>query len=174
MTHYDKLEGTRIYRSLDSASTRTHYNTYVCELDCIATTSKHHWIQTDSSNQRTVMSAVRLAHVCSGAVARPNRVTIYNTMHYTLSSKVHDLTVKTHTRLTALCPVLPGWAGTRKVKSIWILLKQVTVSGSGISWAICKAAPRSRQMTTPAPPPTECYTLVKNHKSFSQTSTPVH
>ena len=41
----------------------------------------------------------------------------------------------THTRLTALCPGLPGWAGTRKVKPIWILLKQETVSGSGISWA---------------------------------------
>jgi len=27
------------------------------------------------------------------------------------------------------------------------------VSGSGISWAICKSAPRSRQITTPAPPP---------------------
>ena len=27
----------------------------------------------------------------------------------------------------------------------WILLKQVTVSGSGISWARCKSAPRSRQ-----------------------------
>ena len=40
----------------------------------------------------------------------------------------------THTRLTALCPGLPGWAGTRKVKPIWILLKQETVSGSGISW----------------------------------------
>ena len=40
---------------------------------------------------------------------------------------------------------------TRKVKPIWILLKQETVSGSGISWAICKAAPRSRQITTPAP-----------------------
>jgi len=26
----------------------------------------------------------------------------------------------THTRLTALCPGLPGWAGTRKVKPIWI------------------------------------------------------
>ena len=24
-----------------------------------------------------------------------------------------------HTRLTALCPGLPGWAGTRKVKPIW-------------------------------------------------------
>jgi len=32
-----------------------------------------------------------------------------------------------------------------------ILLKQETVSGSGISWAICKSAPSSRQITTPAP-----------------------
>jgi len=31
------------------------------------------------------------------------------------------------------------------VKPIWILLKQETVSGSGISRAICKSAPRSRQ-----------------------------
>ena len=30
-------------------------------------------------------------------------------------------------------------------------LKQETVSGSGISWAICKSAPRSRQITMPAP-----------------------
>jgi len=39
----------------------------------------------------------------------------------------------------------------QKVKPIWILLKQETVSGSGISWAICKSAPRSRQITMPAP-----------------------
>jgi len=57
-------------------------------------------------------------------------------------------TLHTHTHLTALCPGLPGWAGTRKVKPIWILLKQETVSGS---WAICKSAPRSRQITMPAP-----------------------
>jgi len=50
-----------------------------------------------------------------------------------------------------LCPGLPGWAGTRKVKPIWILLEQQTVSGSGISWVICKSAPRSRQITMPAP-----------------------
>ena len=54
----------------------------------------------------------------------------------------------THTRLTALFPGLHGWAGTRKVKPIWMLLKQETVSGSGISWAICKSAPRSRQHLT--------------------------
>jgi len=39
----------------------------------------------------------------------------------------------------------------QKGKPIWILLKQETVSGSGISWAICKSAPSSRQITMPAP-----------------------
>jgi len=36
-------------------------------------------------------------------------------------------------------------------KPIRFLLKQDTASGSGISWAVCKSAPRSRQITTPAP-----------------------
>ena len=58
---------------------------------------------------------------------------------------------RTHIRLTALFPGLPGWASTRKVKPIWILLKRETVSGSDISWAICKSATRSRQTTMPAP-----------------------
>ena len=61
------------------------------------------------------------------------------------------ITIHTHTRLTALFPGLPRWAATRKVKPIWIFLKQETVSGSSISWAICKSAPCSRQITTPAP-----------------------
>jgi len=39
----------------------------------------------------------------------------------------------------------------QKVKVIWTLLKQETVSGSGISWAICKSAPCSRQITMPVP-----------------------
>jgi len=43
------------------------------------------------------------------------------------------------------------WAGTRKVKPIWILLKQETVSASGISWPMYKSAPHSRQITMPAP-----------------------
>jgi len=34
---------------------------------------------------------------------------------------------------------------------MWILLKQETVSGSGISWAVCKSTSHSRQITTPAP-----------------------
>ena len=65
---------------------------------------------------------------------------------YIIIRKAH-----THTRLTALCPGLPGWAGTRKVKPILILLKQETVSGSGISWVICKSAPCCRKIATPAP-----------------------
>ena len=68
----------------------------------------------------------------------------------------------THTRLTALCPGLPGWAGTRKVEPIWILLKQETVIGSGISWAIGKSAPRYRQITTPA----------SHHSGFLQAGCP--
>ena len=67
------------------------------------------------------------------------------------SVKLQHTHTRTRARLTALCPGLPRWAGTRKVKPIWILLKHKTVSGSGISWAICKSAPRSRQITTPAP-----------------------
>jgi len=47
----------------------------------------------------------------------------------------------THTRLTALFRDHPGE----------LVLKQETVSGSGISCAICKSAPRSRQITMPAP-----------------------
>ena len=72
------------------------------------------------------------------------------------------LDTHTHIRLTALCPGLPRSAGTRKVKPIWTLLKQETVRGSGISWAICKSAPRSRQMTTPTP----------NHSVFLQAGCP--
>jgi len=48
-------------------------------------------------------------------------------------------------------PGQPWRAGTRKVKPSWILLKQEIVSGSGMRWAICNSAPRSRQIITPAP-----------------------
>jgi len=66
-------------------------------------------------------------------------------------SKTLNKIQHTHTHLMALCPGLPRWAGTRKVKPIWILLKQEIVSVSGISWNIHKSAPCSRQITTPAP-----------------------
>jgi len=45
----------------------------------------------------------------------------------------------------------PGKPVPERQKPICILLKQETVSCSGISWAMCKSAPRSRQITMPAP-----------------------
>ena len=68
-----------------------------------------------------------------------------------VSKCMHTPISFTHTHLKALFPGLPRWACTRKVKPVWILLKQESVSGSGISWAICKSAPSSRQITMPAP-----------------------
>ena len=66
--------------------------------------------------------------------------------------KVHTYThTHTHTRLTALFPGLPGWAGTRKVKPIWILLEQEIVSGGGISWAYARLHLAPDRITTPAP-----------------------
>ena len=62
-----------------------------------------------------------------------------------------DCDTHTHPFNGPFCPGLPKWAGTRKVKPIWILLKQETVSGSGISWGTCKSAPHSRQITMPVP-----------------------
>ena len=69
----------------------------------------------------------------------------------TSTNTVLIVLIHTHSRLTALFPGLPGRAATRKVKPIWILLKQETVSGNGISWAICWSALCSRETTTPAP-----------------------
>ena len=54
----------------------------------------------------------------------------------------------THPFETALCPGLPRWAGTRKVKPIWNYWSKrqwVTVASAG------PYAPCSRQITTPAP-----------------------
>jgi len=52
----------------------------------------------------------------------------------------------------ALCLGLPRWAGTRKVKPIWILLKQELVSGSGINWAICVCTSLQTDNHASAPP----------------------
>jgi len=46
--------------------------------------------------------------------------------------KLRDIAPYTHI-FNGPFPGLPGSAGTRKVKPIWILLKQETASGSGIS-----------------------------------------
>ena len=66
-------------------------------------------------------------------------ICIYNSFTH---ARTHAHTHTPHTR--PFFGDYPGSAGTRKVKPIWILLKQETVSGSSITWAICKSAPRSR------------------------------
>ena len=54
-------------------------------------------------------------------------------------------------------PFYSPFSGTTRVsryqkgKTNLDILKQQTVSGSGISWDICKSATRSRQITMPAP-----------------------
>ena len=80
-----------------------------------------------------------------------HRMGIVNCVVSTYDGRQLPKVKQTHTRLTTLFPGLPGSAGTRKVRPIWILLNQETVSGSGISWAICKSASRSRQITMPVP-----------------------
>jgi len=110
------------------------------------------WIR-NSKFSIKVSQATSKNAVTTDSVTQSNRGTEFPQMsqqYPSLITHVHTHT-HTHTRLTALFPGLPGWGGTRKVKPIWILLKQETVSGSGISWAICKSAPCSRQITMPAP-----------------------
>ena len=84
-------------------------------------------------------------------IQRCCNVYVENIITAVIQAAVMLLGTQTHTRLTALFPGLPRWAGTRKVKPIWILLKRETVSSSGISWAICKSASRSRHITMPVP-----------------------
>ena len=77
-----------------------------------------------------------------------------NTKGQTMSKMTQQLPLCTHTHthpFNGPFPGLPRSAGIRKVKTIRILVKQETVSGSGVSWAICNYAPRSRKTTTPAP-----------------------
>ena len=83
-------------------------------------------------------------------VIRPDR-SQYNKLQCRSSNTIQNV-YNTHTHpFNGPSPGLPRSAGTRKVKPIWILLKQERVSGSGIRRVICKPAPHSRQITTPAP-----------------------
>ena len=54
-----------------------------------------------------------------------------------------------------------SWVGWyQKDKPLWIFLKQRWSGGSGINWSICKSfAPRSRQITMPAPHHSRFFTV---------------
>ena len=87
-----------------------------------------------------------MAHIYWRVMLRLHQFGFWNRSVYNKLVKKSTTYTHTHTRLMALCPGLPGWASTKKEEPIWILLKQETVSGDGISWAICKSAPYSRQI----------------------------
>ena len=113
-------------------------------------------------------NCVALVHVRCRTMSCRSSVTSFHSLTHSLThTHTHTLThththTHTHTTFNGPFPGLPRWASTRKVKPIWILLKQETVSGSGIRWAIWTSAPRSRQITTPAP----------HHCSFLQAGCP--
>jgi len=68
-------------------------------------------------------------------------------------------------KIVVRCHTHPFLSGTTQVSQYQkgnTNLQQETVSGSGISWAIRKSAPRSRQKTMPAP----------HHSVFLQTGCP--
>ena len=86
--------------------------------------------------------------------SEPRSFTIYQLIPSGINKYVKINThthTHTHARLTAVFPGLPGWATTRKVKPIWILLKQQTVSGSGIGWAmqVCTSLQIDNHASTP-------------------------
>jgi len=90
---------------------------------------------------------------CKHSVHRESQ-DFHNSFTGWFSSKFAPYT-HTHPRLTALYLGLPGWAGTRNVKPVWIKMRQEMMGfwyGSGIIRTICKqSAPCSREITTPTP-----------------------
>ena len=97
-------------------------------------------------------------------------------MPFQLSIQQCQYTTRVHTPVLRL--FFRDYPGEtyQKGKPIWILLKQETVSGSGISWAICKSAPCSKQ--TPCEHPTTRFFtgrmpfLLPNQQRQSTVNTP--
>jgi len=70
------------------------------------------------------------------------------------TTHTHHVKTHTHTHTHTFNGLFSGTTQVswyQKGKPIWILLKQETVSSRGNSWAICKSAHCSRQITMPAP-----------------------
>jgi len=88
---------------------------------------------------------------CGRAVYACSSVCLSDTSQCCVKTAKHAST-HTHTH-----PFNGPLSGTTRVsqyqkgKTNLDLVKQETVSGSGIGWTICKSAPRSRQITTRTP-----------------------
>ena len=129
----------------------SEHNKYIYTLDngMLPERNNHHKLSIEVCNQPHYY---RNSHVIRDHTVLPATRQRWHSLLYHITEGITEVThTHIHTSLTALSQGLPRWANTRKVKPIWILLKQETVSGSGISWAICMSASRSRLITTPAP-----------------------
>jgi len=132
----EKLPSIKDWGQTDRVTTPTHAGLHCC-----------HWHQPHHATCLTELACSRRHHNKNLLRCHPS-VLIGHQSRYSCSTPIFASTFEFQ---PVTCQSLTRWAGTRKVKPIWILLEQETVSGRGISWAICKSAPRSRQITTPAP-----------------------
>ena len=118
-----------------------------------------------------VWNCADVSGLCMNAGRRRPRFAVNELTMCQLRLNYHSFTDCAALRSLSLSPIEWSWvhrctyihpfngplSGTARVswyqkgKSIWILLKLEAVSGRGISWAMCKSAPRSRQITMPAP-----------------------
>jgi len=96
--------------------------------------------ESTSANHRFTASPARTIHRTAGHRSQDRERT-----------KTKRSAINTRTRFNVPLSGTTQVSRYQKGKPIWILLQQEIVSGSGISWDICKSAPRSRQITTPAP-----------------------
>ena len=117
--------------------------------------------QLDKRPHRRALPVLGLPHLIHGSLRQRESVPTDcdQQRHFHYSTRGLHTRTHTHTHTRTHTHLFNGpLSGTTRVsqyqkgKPIWIILKQETMSGSGISWAICKqSAPRSRQITTPAP-----------------------
>ena len=121
-----------------------------------STVSREHWLVIDTDKHRHNAIASTRTSKASGGYKRLTAYFLIVTISDLFAAR--GCCAQTcNTDVQLLHPFngplsgLPRWASTRNIKLIWIILKQDRVSGSGISWAVCKSAPCSRQITTPAP-----------------------
>jgi len=104
-------------------------------------------------NQYPMQGSYNPLHSISAWQCQPLANSTQGTFGYASTLALYS-GLQTHTHLTAFFPgywtTQVGWK--QKDKPYWTILKQRWCSGSGISWTICKSfAPRSIQITTPAP-----------------------
>ena len=105
-------------------------------------------LSSGSSSQNSLSYNKRNVFKCRLQGCKNNCDPTVSALGATVTVGLHRNQTHTHTPLlTALCPGLPGWAGTRKVKPV--------SRARDIEWvAMASAGPyatRSRQITTPAP-----------------------